>query len=525
MAPWMVLWVLMLSLAASLSPSAFAPHNVTAQTGVILQPGDSAHCAGDAIVLTGPLDVDCVAFTPTPTTEPTATETATSTPTATDTPTLAPTATDTATATPTSTERATSTPTSTDTPTLTPTATDTATATPTATSMPSDTPTATATNTVVPTLTATFTPLPPTSTPSITPTPLPRSQWPLCPSHDPTKWHALDDPARQCHYDHEHGDDPLMAAAVFPAAARTISNVWATSSMENTHKHAGYKYSVRLNIPCGLNTNRDGLPTPNCIADALVEYHFTGHALDALARYHFYDMWLRVCKGPAWVDCGIFHISGWADEGILELPYKGQHIIRPGASGLDFGMGSTYGGANSEIVMDFSGDDVQMVNQNVNDEPYISFGSTADPLNGGHLAVWSMPNLGGDYGHNPWARFLVRTFDIWGQMNPNNPNELRWFCRDGSCADNGSKRALNELSVLVPASWDTGGGFVNKSGFTNRFGQEVTGCVGVSLDCIPFSLAHVPVGAAHREDPQGGLPWAVDFDTSPSGQHWIKFPN
>lgn len=435
------------------------------ERNVNLQAGDTAHCTADALVLTSPTDARCVAFTPTPTATAIAV----------------------------------------------PTATSTATATPTAAA------TATGTAAPVPTVMATATP---------------SAVVALCPSHDATAWHALVDTVRNCFYDHEHGDNPHLGDAVFGAPfAQTISYPWATSGMENTHKHGGYKYAVRLNIPCGLNTNRDGIPTPNCITDARIEYHFVSHALDALARYHSYYAEYRVCQGPAWTQCGILRIGGWADLGVMNAPYAGARVYRPGGT-IDFGMGSIYGGANSDITMSFSADtpDLDVIAPvgalPCCDEPYASIGSTTQPLNAAHLLLWSLENLGGtNTGHNPWARFLVRSFDIWGGIDPANPNVPLWFCRDGSCDANGSLRALNELSVLVPAAWDTGGGFVDKAGYTNRFGQEVTGCTATGLDCVPFSLAHVPTGAAHREDPQGGAPWSVEYDTAPVGVHWIQFPN
>lgn len=474
-------------------------------TLVTLQNGDSAHCTADVLVQTSALDADCLAFTPTPTLVPTAT----------------------------STETFTATPTNTVVPTST------------ATSTSTSTPTATATNTLIPTLTATWTPLPSatftataTNTPVVaTNTPLPRAQWPLCPSHDPNAWHALDDVSRQCFYDHEHGRDSHLGDAVFGSwgtawGGQQISYPWATSIMENTHKHGGYKIDVRLNRPCDPTNSYDGRIPINCVTDARVEFHFVGHSMDALARYHSYYLEYRVCKYPAYTQCGIIRMGGWMDMGVMNAPYAGRRLFRPGGT-VDFGMGSTYGGANSQLIMTFSADtpdldQIATVGSPCCDDPYISIGNKLNPLDGSRLIVWSMNNVGGanHFGSNPYARFLVRTFDSWGWIDPANVNSPQWFCRDGSCADNGSSRALGENSVWIPTSWDVDGdGFADASGYTNRLGQVVVGCAAVSLDCVPFSLVHVPVGYADTRDPGNGSGAATEFDTSPAGQRRIRFPN
>jgi hypothetical protein len=479
---------------------------------VPLQVGDTGHCVGDVLVLTTQTDAECLAFTPTPTGTPLPTDT----PTVTATPSSTPTSTATATTVPS------------DTPTSTPSATGTSTA----------TPTATATHTLLPTLTATWTPLPPTATATITPTPLPRAQWPLCLSHDPNAWHALDDPTRQCFYDHEHGINPHLGDAVFGSWATAwggseISGYpWITSPMEPTMKHGGYKTDVRLNRPCDPTNSYDGHIPVNCVRDARVEYHFVGHAIDALARYHSYYLQYRVCQYPAYTQCGIISMGGWMDMGVMNAPYAGRRLFRPGGT-VDFGPGSTYGGAGQQLIMTFNADtpdldQIATVGSLCCDDPYISIGNKLQPLDGSRLIVWSMNNVGSanHFGSNAYARLLVRTFDSWGWIDPTNVNSPQWFCRDGACADNGSLRGLGENSVWIPAGWDTDhDGFADASGYTNRLGQVVVGCVAISLDCVPFSVVHVPVGYADTRDPGNGSANATEFDTSPSGQRRIKYPN
>lgn len=464
----------------------------------VIQPGDSVHCTGDALVTTGPLDADCVAFTPTPTSTPTETPTATLT--------------NTPTSTPTDTPQPTSTPTATNT--LVPTATWT------------PLPTSTATNTATPQPTATNTPVVATSTP--------RAQWPLCPSHDPNAWHALDDVSRQCHYDHEHGDNPHLADTVFGAwpsawGGQELSYPWATSAMENTHKHGGYKFAVKLNMPCDVNASYDAFFHVNCIPNARAEYHTVGHAIDALARYHSYYLEYQICRNPDFASCGIIRVGGWMDFGLLNAPYAGPRVFRAGGV-VDFGAGSTYGGAGANsLVMSFDADTPELNTiACCFDEPYISIGSMLQPLNGNKLSVWSMNNVGqaNHFGSNAYARLLIRTFDTWGDIDPANPYAPRFFCRDGSCANNGSLRGMGETSVYIPPSWDSDhDGFADMSGYTNRLGQIVTGCAAIGLDCVPFSVVHVPVGYADTRDGGNGSGAAREFDTSPVGIKWLRFPN
>lgn len=434
---------------------------------------------------------------------------------------------DTATATPTPTEEITRTLTPfplTDTPTATSTATDTATLTP-------------APLTATPTSTATATLVPSTGVPNSTPNP----NAPLCPTHDPQQWHALWDATRGCHYDHTHNADPASVNAIFGQAGalwgnQTLSYPWATSAMENTHKHGGYKYAVRTNIPCDVN-RRDGnnnFPV-NCITDARIEYHAVGHAMDALARFHSFYAEYRICKYPAFTECGILRTGGWMDFGILQIPYKVQRVVRPGGA-LDFGAASTYGGAGANpLVMSFPADASELNGQSIHDAPYLAMSSVADirafqpqPNLNLQMEVWSSGDQAFPrYGHNPYASFTFRIFDSWGLMNPANPNQLHWFCRDGNCEYNSSLHAMNELWTQTPANvFDPdGNGFADWSGYTDRYGNIANGCTAPALDCVPLTMTHVPVGIGYYQDAGNGGAQAKEFDLSPNGVKWLRYPN
>lgn len=440
------------------------------ERNVNLQAGDTVHCTADALVLTSAVDAHCAAFTPTPTATPVAVLTATSTSTSTP----APTATDTA--------------------------------------------------TPMPTATATDTPQP-TSTPL--------AGMPLCPSHDPTVWHALIDTTRQCHYDHEHGDDPALADSVFgPVQGSTIGFPWQTSSFEPVAKHAGYKYFVNRNMPCDPAMNYLGVPAVNCITDTRIEFHIVSSIMDGNARYHSYRAEYRVCQNGNFAQCGTVAIGGWADYGVLNSPYSGPRVCRTGGS-LYFGQLSLQGGGGYNNSLSYPADALELDQiatcGQVPPQPYVAMANSGVLTVPGTIPqdVWNMNGLLAPYfGHNPYAEFIVRTFDSWGYVDTVNPNAINFFCRDGACSDNGSNRAQAGGSVHVLAAWDSDSdGFADYSGFTDRYGNTVSGCTAISLDCVPFAVVHAPVGYAHYDSNNCQCQDTREYDTSPAGQHWIAFPN
>ncbi len=443
------------------------------ERNVMLQPGDTAHCNGDGFILTSVNDVRCVVLTLTPT--PTATSTGTPLPTST--------------------------------PILTATPTDTA------------TPAAAATA---------------TSTPQATSTPL--AGMPLCPSHDATQWHALIDTVRQCHYDHTHNANPDDGDAVFgaPAAAwggQTISFPWSTSPRENVDKHGGMKWAVRLNMPCVLTANYNGITPINCLRDARIEYHLVASLMDGLARFHGYYLEYNICQYPSYTACGVLRIGGWADFGILNAPYAGPRVYRPGGT-VDFGLASLFGGLGVPLTETYAADtpdldNIALVGQSNPINPYVSMPNLADVTNPGFVPqqVWSMNavNVSNTNGTNPFAGFLVRIFDAWDALDTTNVNSLHFFCRDGSCDRNGSQHSLAGMQAHIPPEWDTNGdGFADVSGYTNRYGQLVSGCSVIGLDCVPFSAVGVPVGYTQHDDNACQCQSTIDYETMPD---MIRFPN
>jgi hypothetical protein len=376
----------------------------------------------------------------------------------------------------------------------------------------------------------------------------PYASAPLCSTHDATKWHGLWDSARGCHYDHEHGDDPSLADSYFgPAGAQwggqAISYPFATSDMENTHKHGGYKYSVKMPNyhpwpACGVNSDVDNSATGNnCIVASRIEYHIVGGTMDTLARVHSYYMEAYVCKYPAYTDCGIIRIGGHADFAELKAPHYSTRIVRPGGM-VDFGNG---------LMMDYAPDGPDL--PATSGEPYVFMIPFSDSELAERLAhppttpnatmdQWSMQDLNdcepkpaGDPCHNKFARFLAQVGDAWNLLDTQNPNNLRWICKgQPGCQYNGSLKGVNEIGFLVLQAWQSSGnGFVTMQGFTDRWGNPRTdgACTSASVDCVPLSLEHAPVGYAGSRMDNGCECVVYEYDTYFNNQpsNWIQFPN
>jgi hypothetical protein len=169
-----------------------------------------------------------------------------------------------------------------------------------------------------------------TPTPETEPTGPPASSVPLCDKHDPTAWHALYNSGENCHYDHEHKQDPGEANDIFGPVAglyggQEISYPWQTFSAagtENQLKHGGYGWLVSRGLDC-YSAYSDG-----CLTDFRVQYHAIMAAPGAVTRFHSFWLEARGCRESNPDQCGIIRTGGWADYGRLEI--DGKHIPLPG---------------------------------------------------------------------------------------------------------------------------------------------------------------------------------------------------
>ena len=123
----------------------------------------------------------------------------------------------------------------------------------------------------------------------------------------------------------------------------------------------------------------------------------------------------------------------------------------------------------------------------------------------------------------------LATGDAFSNVDPNNPEEQNFFCPDFRCKNNGSTIQAHIVLFDIKSNLDSdGNGLADFKGYTDRYGKAVSNCTSVGLDCIPTVVEHAPVARTeHRDDRDLNLSaaGAMEFDTSPPGEYWIKYPN
>lgn len=359
--------------------------------------------------------------------------------------------------------------------------------------------------------------------PEPAPTDPPGGNIPLCPDHAPTAWHPLYDEGRNCHYDHEHKDNPhdvddVFGADAFAWAGGELSYPWQTfkgagegfpqppgpGQFENDLKHTGYGWLVRKNIAS------DG------ITDFRVQYHAIPSAQGAVTRFHSFWTEARACDGGR---CGTVKHGGWLDYGFLLV--DGTHVPLPGdPNPLNIYLRRIH--ATFDAPLDRS-----------LDREFFWYGKQVD--------------VDGDYivrGH-----VALRAMDNWGNVNPANPSEVHFFCPGYQCSFNGSRMEAHIVAVMLRQHLDPNGdGVVNLRGYTSRHGTikelaavgdgaEIlrrlpnqfklmgTTCTAPGLDCVPLEIINFPVNInfVYRDTDFGLGGGLKDYDTSPPGQYWITY--
>jgi hypothetical protein len=312
---------------------------------------------------------------------------------------------------------------------------------------------------------------------------------PPCPTHDSNVFHALYDPVRKCHYNHEHHDDPATVNDLFgpPAewfgqSGQTISYPWQTASdqgTENNLKHEGYKWVVARDLPCGT--------AAGCISAYRIQVHAVAGAMDATVRFHSFSIEALACPGGS---CGIIRHGGWMDYGHLSL--AGECPPLP-TNPSTFQCG---GGARREH---------------------------SSLEHSGYYANW----YGEHHVTQPDLHFLE-----FGPIDHNDPYKQLFFpCPGIGCNFNGSVMRIENLgaSTLYPWMNPDANSMVNFRGYTDRYGDPVEGCSAPAVDCVPLEVANLPVavyGAPAQRDVDG----TYYHDTAPAArgtgtEWWITFPN
>lgn len=383
----------------------------------------------------------------------------------------------------------------------------------------------------------------------------------VCPSHDPNKWHTLVDPVRKCHYDHHHGDDPHFVAdllgqpgAWFGDSGRSISYPWmtfnfngqannvptASSQMENDYKHEGYYWVVRRGMPCNGIEQQGGL----CVRDYRVLFHMAQTTMDFPVRFHSYSMEAIICRENGAAPCGVYRIGGWMDTGVLARqttpngaltegcavngPEAGTRVSLPSDEWIEQFECGTVGQNQSRCSNPGGGNNNWRCHQAFRGIQQLPAKGSAE------LATWFAHDLADR------ARYQISFFDPIAELNPANPASPTLttdslLCTGVNCRHTGSM--VNGIPGYAVVVADRGGhtvdsnndGVADLRGYTNRWGERVSGCTRASLDCVPVEMS-APVGAGRAWSPGinqcyntgGCLPNNYDF--TPTGlTSWVTW--
>jgi len=337
----------------------------------------------------------------------------------------------------------------------------------------------------------------PTSTTAPSPTVVgqpgaPYPEAPLCATHDPRAYHTLWDPARGCHYDHHHGDDPhsvddIFGTAYYDWAGGSISYPWqtvnsTTGCLENDCKHTGYVWLVRRDQGCFSQFGT------GCVTDFRALVHAMSSAHDTSVRYHSAWVEMRICGVDAPDVCGIFRSGGWQDTG--DLMIDAVPVI-------------DYPDNNNRFKLHYA------VTGNA------SFGT------------WYSGSPGGEGQRGGFWSVVVEIGDMWGPLDPADPHRMQFFCPDPTtnCASNGSRYQPHLIGLAFPPRFvqlvdPDGDRIANYQGYADRYGQPVTGCTSPGLDCVPLIFENVPMGYEYQSR-FDYLEYDILFGRQTSG--WIQY--
>jgi hypothetical protein len=337
-----------------------------------------------------------------------------------------------------------------------------------------------------------------------------RAGAPLCDPalHDRARWHGLWNAQADCHYAHEHKDDPHQADDLFgpPGAwfgGGEISYPWQTfhgagaeyppppgdpSIYENAAKHYAYGWIVRREIP--------RLGRAVWIRDVRLQYHALSAPPGTVTRFHSFSLEARICDGDG---CGLLRTGGWLDFGHLEVlgPF-GAILSREEIESPESGRRRLH----------YHYPDLAPILSGAKAAEFFWYGrphgSRGDPDEG-----------------TPTVSIALATGDAWSNVDPEEPQKVDLFCPDQNCHLNGSTIQAHVVGIRIPER----PGFV---AYLDRYGKPAPGCAAPGLDCVPLVAEGLPAGDLQfRDDTDLCLPSTGerDFDVSPPGEWWIRFPN
>ena len=334
---------------------------------------------------------------------------------------------------------------------------------------------------------------------------------PLCPdtgeAHDNNLFHTLWDSARGCHYDHEHGQNPFTpeVAATFSGfdlrgllGGVEVGHTNPSSSMENTHKHGGFKWQVTIPHPNSCAGHEGS--TVGVDASAIQYHAFGDYSIEFQSRVHSIVALMRHCIVENPTDYGYVFLVQHVDYGQRVSGYQGIVLPYPDNPQPAYDSGDA-----PYFTIDCIGATCPsktptrelMLASNAN----ASTTWTSDPR---HL-VGSGSHL---------FELLLRARDTYQVLDRDDleyPPTFVWLCsNDGGltyatmagCRYNNSTTTVHEINGTIPIEWDNLSGFdtdaragrITAEGYVTRFGELNTSCTASAPDCHPIKLVQAFVG-------------------------------
>ncbi len=398
---------------------------------------------------------------------------------------------------------------------------------------------------------------------------LPRTQWPECPEHDPSQWHALDNPKQQCHYTHHHGDDPTaprvqaVFAAVFDDIRATVSFPWATKGsyngqevVENRDKHEGYFWLFR-EFPDPYQDLNWAKPADAIVA-SLTQVHFHPTHKDGVALVHSYQQWTKHCllqDGVLTAQCGFIEHGGHAHTGIVHCRYKETRCALPNdpkpvePDHWIPGVGMDTWGKSIDPYKAYTRDCNEILGKlRQNPDGWRPGGGDfADNNRDNEVRWFTGAGVYGTYNlYSGWAIMIsdhVDCFDVDAYNAAATLAEAEqvahvYLCSKAPlvkpCRFDGSELSAFTIYDYTPewldgSQWDTNldPGRVTIDIFTTPDHNSAENCTAASATCVPWKMKDAFVGwhgfnVANSPWPNGKMPgnWK-DYNTSPAGKQWI----
>ena len=332
---------------------------------------------------------------------------------------------------------------------------------------------------------------------------------PLCPTHDPTKWHGLWDGERGCHYDHEHGSSPFTAevAATFPnfdlralLCGVEIGHCVPSGPTEHSHKHGGFKWNVQLRHPEGC-TGFEGAPTG--VDGSVIQVHgFGNYAIELEASVHSVVALLRQCSPGNPNDYGYVFVSQHVSYGQVISPYQGDLLSYP------YYTVPPYDTPRGPYLS------VDCIGQKLPGQTGDCRDDLAQARRFDANSNWASKPTG--QGQRPASSSLLQvlwrlrdSYQMFDWNDQSYPYSFLWLCSaDGlsyvqaGCKYNNSTTQVHEVQGTIPASWDNLAGFdtdprvgrITAQGYVTRFGDLNTSCTTAGTDCHPIKMVQAFVG-------------------------------